>query len=403
MNSSIRDILEILLVAFPLMFALMLLTEGRRGVSANRSLALYMVITAIQFFTVLMMNHAVPMLAKVGYYLAIPLMLVNSPLLYYYVVKLTSYSKVNKRKFLWHYSPALLSFIIGAISYSFISADTQSAIIFSEKLDSINSSDRFWFDIYRWCYQISNVYLYNVQVVFYGIMMLIRYKKHGKFIKSYFSYTENISLKWLLGFIVIFWVVSFYELFFYENYRDFYFVLFFLYIGFLGYFGFKQRAIYYQGLYLEIQEKNLPVNSFIPKDELIEITIKKNETITEEQIKPSFVKEQIALLESIMETQKPYMNSNLNISELADLMGIHRNNLSMLINDYYHKNFFSFINEYRIQESKAKLIDPAYNHLSIEGIAKSVGFNSKSVFNPAFKKITGLTPVEYKKNPPTEG
>jgi AraC-like DNA-binding protein len=69
----------------------------------------------------------------------------------------------------------------------------------------------------------------------------------------------------------------------------------------------------------------------------------------------------------------------------------------MLINDYYNRNFFTFINEYRIEEAKNKLSDRNFDQFSIEGIAKSVGFNSKSVFNPAFRNITGLTPAEYKK------
>jgi AraC-like DNA-binding protein len=57
-----------------------------------------------------------------------------------------------------------------------------------------------------------------------------------------------------------------------------------------------------------------------------------------------------------------------------------------------------FINSYRIKEAKRMLLDASFNHLSIEGIARSVGFNSKSAFNATFKKITGMTPSFYQRS-----
>ena len=59
--------------------------------------------------------------------------------------------------------------------------------------------------------------------------------------------------------------------------------------------------------------------------------------------------------------------------------------------------FNRFINGYRINEAIRLLMDPGFNGLSVEGIASSVGFISKSAFYSAFRKITGLTPVEYRK------
>jgi len=60
--------------------------------------------------------------------------------------------------------------------------------------------------------------------------------------------------------------------------------------------------------------------------------------------------------------------------------------------------FFEFINQYRVNEVKAKITDPAYENLSLLGIAFESGFNTKSAFNRVFKKITGFTPGEYKKH-----
>ena len=57
-----------------------------------------------------------------------------------------------------------------------------------------------------------------------------------------------------------------------------------------------------------------------------------------------------------------------------------------------------YINGYRVKEAKHLLKLKTYNKYSIEGIARNVGFNSKSSFNNAFKRFTGLTPSQYKKS-----
>jgi AraC-like DNA-binding protein len=69
--------------------------------------------------------------------------------------------------------------------------------------------------------------------------------------------------------------------------------------------------------------------------------------------------------------------------------------LSRVINDGFGKNFFDFINTYRIEEFKRRADDPHYKNFTLLGIAYEVGFNSKSAFNRSFKKITGQTPREH--------
>jgi len=61
------------------------------------------------------------------------------------------------------------------------------------------------------------------------------------------------------------------------------------------------------------------------------------------------------------------------------------------------KNFYTFINEYRVEEVKKRLVDHQYDHLTFLAIAYECGFNSKSSFNFIFKKSTGMTPSEFKK------
>jgi AraC-like DNA-binding protein len=71
--------------------------------------------------------------------------------------------------------------------------------------------------------------------------------------------------------------------------------------------------------------------------------------------------------------------------------------LSQVINESFHQNFYDFINTYRIEESKIRLINPESDKYKIISIAYDSGFSSKSSFYNAFRKNTGITPGEYLK------
>lgn len=101
---------------------------------------------------------------------------------------------------------------------------------------------------------------------------------------------------------------------------------------------------------------------------------------------------------TLMENEKPYLNSKLGLKDLAVKLNLHPNKLSWLLNESFDKNFYNFINEYRIKEFQKKAIDETNKHLSILGLAYDSGFNSKSVFNDYFKKAVGQTPKGWLKN-----
>lgn len=98
-----------------------------------------------------------------------------------------------------------------------------------------------------------------------------------------------------------------------------------------------------------------------------------------------------------MKTQRPYLQSTLTLDQFARELGINRMYVSQIINEQLGKNFSDFINEYRVEEAKQRLLDPAKAHYSVLGIAYEAGFNSKTVFNAAFKKATGQNPSDYRK------
>ncbi len=98
----------------------------------------------------------------------------------------------------------------------------------------------------------------------------------------------------------------------------------------------------------------------------------------------------------LMTKEKLYQNPDLSMSILSEHTGLSNGYLSQIINHKDGKNFFDFVNSYRIEEVKQNLGDPKYGHYSILGIALQSGFKSKSTFNAVFKKMTGETPSMYK-------
>jgi TolB-like protein/AraC-like DNA-binding protein/Tfp pilus assembly protein PilF len=94
---------------------------------------------------------------------------------------------------------------------------------------------------------------------------------------------------------------------------------------------------------------------------------------------------------------KPFLNPDLSLRELANQTAIHPNHLSWLLNNNFGKNYNEFINTYRIEAFKLNAKAPQNAHLTIEGLAYDSGFNSKTVFNTYFKKETGLTPKQFLK------
>lgn len=101
-------------------------------------------------------------------------------------------------------------------------------------------------------------------------------------------------------------------------------------------------------------------------------------------------------LTNFMEQQKPYLEPHITVERLAAKLNVSPKTLSGTINNELHVNFFELISSYRVEEAKKLLADAEMHEIPISEIMKSCGFNSKSVFNQAFKKTVGVTPSHYR-------
>ncbi|MEE9363582.1 MAG: helix-turn-helix domain-containing protein [Cellulophaga sp.] len=99
-------------------------------------------------------------------------------------------------------------------------------------------------------------------------------------------------------------------------------------------------------------------------------------------------------LQELMKNKSIFKNPNLKLVDVAGKINILPHQLSQFLNDNLGKSFSLFINEHRIEEAKRLLVEE--KKYSREAIGYECGFNSKSTFFTTFKKITGVTPANYK-------
>ena len=112
---------------------------------------------------------------------------------------------------------------------------------------------------------------------------------------------------------------------------------------------------------------------------------------------PDFAEECIRKLTKLMEVDKIYRDSDLSLQILAKKISIKPYLLSQIINERLKRNFYDYINSYRIEEAKQILVRPGRVKLNIVLLADEVGFKTRAAFYKTFKKNTNKTPKQFKR------
>lgn len=156
----------------------------------------------------------------------------------------------------------------------------------------------------------------------------------------------------------------------------------------LGFFLLRYPYLFHKLEDLQIVKQETPTQS---QKDIPLFAVDKTAT----SLAPPLDVERVAVLEHVMQTKRPYLNPTLSMTELAQMADIPVHQLSRLINESFDKNFFDYINSYRIEEFKQRILKGEHQQHTILSIAFEAGFNSKTAFNRAFKKHTGMTPREF--------
>ena len=229
-------------------------------------------------------------------------------------------------------------------------------------------------------------YFQNFLYLAFTFQLFYFYRKK---IKEYFSNVYKLELNWILSFLVLYTVLYFYgfvqtivaEFVMDLNYMQRWWLvlltgLVIVYVGIKGYFTDTTK----------LKKLNF---SFAPS----RVSIPDAPSETEKSISPKAIED----LKNLMEQEKPYLNPELNLADLADMAKMNRAQLSETINAGFGKNFNDFVNQYRVNAFKKMLAENHQDRLSLLGIALECGFNSKATFNRVFKKLTNLSPTDYLK------
>lgn len=100
-------------------------------------------------------------------------------------------------------------------------------------------------------------------------------------------------------------------------------------------------------------------------------------------------------LSELMQAEEAFLNPKLSLRDLAAMVHLHPNQLSWLLNEHIGQSFNEYVNTYRTERFKELAVNPDNAHISLLGLAYESGFNSKTVFNTWFKKLTGSTPKAF--------
>ncbi len=166
--------------------------------------------------------------------------------------------------------------------------------------------------------------------------------------------------------------------------------------GLTGYYGLRQDRLEKEVSVLVSQMGNHRILNNAKPDAASEMPVEEAKLQNRVQ-KLTQNQEKVAVeLERLMDEEKLYLNESITISVLANKLRVSKRELSQIINHVKGQNFYGMINEYRIIESMDLIKDDDFRHLTIEAISEKVGFRSKSSFNACFKKVTGLTPRQYR-------
>ncbi|WP_420573287.1 helix-turn-helix domain-containing protein [Kordia sp.] len=315
---------------------------------------------------------------KINYFL-ISVGTAIAPLIFFYVKSITESNFKFRKKYWWHFTIPILLVVYRLTIFTYDALqpgfnETQNGVL------------KIAVDETEIAQAIFKILDFSVMLLYlaFTLQLFINYRQK---IKQYFSNVFKLELNWIRNFLIVFSLLFLYssiqtlvgDLFMELDYKERWGLnlamgICTIYVGLKGYFT-------------DTTKLNKLDFSFSPRH----ISIPENTKEVKKEI-PEVAIEAIAAL---MQREKPYLNPDLNLSELAKQANVTRGQLSEIINSGFQMNFNDFVNSYRVNAFKSMLKAGKHEQLSLLGIAYECGFNSKATFNRVFKKLTSFSPTQY--------
>ncbi len=398
---SLMSVLLLVGAAQAVFLCLVLFRNAHADKPANRTLAWLLLVLALSLLD--------GFLAETNYYglypwligLEWPTNFLYGPLIYLYTLSMITRPGPVRKATAWpHFIPAALLFVYLIPIY--LMDPARKALWWRltgglEKATSLRELDPVILAIV-------------LQMAVYIVLSVRALLRHAARLAQGFSSVEDIDLHWMKRFLVVFsllWVAfTFYTLFsqFYDLYRQAGYGLHLLLacaVFYLGYKGLKQPGLFAVIETLDAMDAAAgePVVPAPPGEEQA-VSGAPDEGAVEKYRKSALDRAQadeiLKGLARLMDERKPFLEMGLTLPALADMLSVSTNHLSQAINMGLQKNFFDFVNAYRVREAQRLLASPEAQRLSILGIGMEAGFSSKSAFYNAFRKHAGMTPSQYR-------
>lgn len=363
---SFYDIIRFIVVFHFFFIAIFLVTFKKGKSLPNNLFAVFLFSKAFCFSNSLLFTYKSALMYEVPhlYYIGESFEFIIGPALYFYVRSVTNSEFRLKAIHSFHLIPFAISLIFLSVRYHFNTAGT--------KIELLQGYIMSYYEF------ISNMSAIYIHFIIYSVFSIILLVKHRQKLKEYYSSLQAINHNWLViilsGFILL-WGTAFIRFLLRLSGVYFYYpwdistLLLFLFTNVILFKGLKQSQIFFQGAEKPVNGKSL---------------------LSDKDMDFYFNK-----LNQFMRSDKPYLQPTITLNELAEKLSISPRYLSYVINKSFNQNFHDYINKHRIEETKRILADPR-NHKTVLEILYESGFNSKSVFNSAFKKHVGMTPSQYK-------
>ena len=374
----------ILGVAQGLFLAVLLLTRKENAV-ANRILAGAMVAFSAFLIEVALYsrNYYLDYPHLIG--ISQPVIYLFGPTIFLYTRTLITGARSFERRSLIHFIPALA---VTVYMLPFFLQSGADKILFVEKL--MREGSPLDVNIIEW-----------LKLPHGAIYTLVTFRLLGRYrgrLEENFSTLDRINLRWLRNLLIgtmIVWLVAILNFFLgalgvkiLDSELNPASLVLVVVVYAIGYIGLRQPEVFWP------PEENHEHRTALTEVHTADTSGKYQKSGLDSEKADSL---QEGLMRMMAEKQ-PYTDPNLTLHQLAHLLSVSPHNLSEVINTRLGQSFHDFVNGYRVDEAKKRLVDPTLAHQTILAIALESGFRSKSTFNKIFKRFSGITPSSFRQD-----